>query len=424
MPIRRGILSALDRRTETYDAIIAGAGPAGLAAALSLGGASLQRPARVLLIDPRDPRKYAAEGGDTRGSALTLATQSMLQALGCWDHLAPHAAEMRDIIVTDGKGPLDRRPVLLSFATAQDRRAAAAIVENRHLAQALIAAVEGSPCIALNTGSAIAEVAVSGGFAQVKTENGDSLRAPLLIGADGRNSFLRRSAGIAVDLHDHGQTALTFSLVHEHPHHDRAEEHFSPDGVFALLPLPGCRSSVVWGTSRAEAARLMALAPDDFERELNGRVGAHLGFVRVEGAKQAFPLQLQIARAMTSRRIALVGDAAHTIHPLAGLGLNLGFKDVACLADCVSEAIARGEDHGGASVMERYARWRRFDIAATVLAMEGLNHLFANDWPVLRIPRDLGLRAVDHLAGVKHALMQEASGTTGTLPRLMRGIRS
>jgi 2-octaprenyl-6-methoxyphenol hydroxylase len=398
------------------DVIVVGAGPNGMAMALALGRENV----RVLLVDGRSRQSFASQAHDTRGTALTRATQNMFKALGCWDDLKVHAAEMRDVIVTDGRGSHDSRPVLLSFTTEPEQKASAAIVENHRLAMALHAAVEQSSQIELWTSCQLAEVTRAAGFVTLTFEDGRRAKAPLLIGADGRNSFVRQDASIAVMSHDDNQSALTFSIAHDLPHGQRAEEHFSPSGVFALLPLPGQRSSVVWGTTPEEAARLMALDETPFEEALNARLGTHLGRARVEGAKQAYPLKRQVAAAITARRTALIGDAAHTIHPLAGLGLNLGFKDAAILAECVSDALKRGEDLGGDALLARYETWRRFDIVSTAVAMEGMNALFANDWPFLRLLRQAGLGVVDAAPFIKSAIMAEASGLTGALPRLMR----
>lgn len=405
-----------------YDVIIVGGGPNGLAMALTLGGASALPKASVLVVDAKDPRSFARTGTDTRGSALTVATQNMFRALGCWDDLKPHVADMRDIVVTDGTGSHVDRPALLSFATDANQTPAAVITENCHINAALMAAVDRAPDIEVRGGVTISNITRHSGSVELAFADGASTRAPLLVGADGRNSFVRQELGISVDGHEDGQTALTFSITHELPHQNRAEEHFSPTGVFALLPLPGNRSSIVWGTSPEEAADLMASSDASFEAALNARVGNHLGRLRLDGKRQAYPLKRQVAKAITGDRTALVGDAAHIIHPLAGLGLNLGFKDVAVLADCVGEALRRGEDHGGAQVLQRYETWRRFDIISTIAAMEGMSALFVNDWPALALLRRAGLQMVDKLPSAKSVLMTEAAGMTGDLPRLMRGM--
>ncbi len=403
-----------------FDVIIVGAGPNGMALALALAGQAAQPQARVLLVDGRDPQSFVQSGHDTRGTALTRATQNMFRALGVWHELKDHVAEMRDIIVSDGAGAHDLRPALLSFATPQGVKPAAVIAENRHIAAALVGKVMDTRGITLKTGAAVTAITTGGGFAALQFGDGTKQKSPLIVGADGRNSFVRQQSGIMCKRHDDGQAALSFSVHHDLPHDGRAEEHFSPDGVFALLPLPGLRSSVVWGTTAAEAARLMALGVNDFEDVLNARVGHHLGRLRVDGAKQSFPLVRQVADSFTAPRTALIGDAAHAIHPLAGLGLNLGFKDAAILAACVGEAMLRGEDHGGPAMLERYERWRRFDVASTMAAMEGMNSLFGNDVPVLRLLRQAGLRLVDAAPTLKQSLMNEASGLTGALPPLMR----
>jgi 2-octaprenyl-6-methoxyphenol hydroxylase len=404
-----------------FDVIIIGAGPNGLALALALGGQAARTQARVLLVDARD-LSVAPVDHDTRGSALTKATLAMFKALGVMDGLAGHLCEMRDVLVTDGEGPHHGRPALLSFVTDSTQSAAASIGENRHINASLLAALRNAPQVTLKDRAVISTIERTPGFVRVHFAEGNTEKADLLVGADGRNSFVRREAGVTVHSHDDGQVALTFSVSHELPHHQRAEEHFSPLGVFALLPLPGNRASIVWGTSSQEAERLMALDTVAFEDELNAQAGNHLGRLRVEGRKQAYPLVRQLAQQMTGDRLALVGDAAHSIHPLAGLGLNLGFKDAAALADCVQEALARGEDIGGSAVLERYERWRRFDVMSTIAAMEGMNALFANDWPLLQLLRRSALKAVDQLPPLKRTFMAEAAGQTGDLPRLMRGI--
>ena len=404
------------------DVLIIGAGPNGLAAALALGGATLRSPLNVIVIDVRNPRTFAAGGHDTRGTAITRTTQSMLAALGLWQDLAPHAEEMRDIIVTDGVGGFAQRPALLSFATDDNRRAAASIIENRHIARALMAAVDRSPAITVLPETAIDEIKTDRGLAEVTTGNGEVIRASLVVAADGKASKTRALAGIKVQGHAYQQTALGFSISHQFPHNGQAQEHFSPDGVFAFLPLPENRASIVWGTSPDESGRLMDLGEADFLLELCHKLGSKLGSLALESPRSAYPLTLQIAEQFIAPRLALIGDAAHAIHPLAGLGLNLGYKDVASLADTVAAAFLRGDDIGGAAVLEEYQRNRRFDTFATAAAMEAMNALFSNNLPLLRGARKTGLKLIDQWPLAKSVLMREASGEALDLPRLMQGL--
>jgi 2-octaprenyl-6-methoxyphenol hydroxylase len=383
-----------------YDVIILGAGPNGLAAALALGGHCLQNPLRVLLLDHRDPHVIP---DDSRGTALTQATQMMFRTLGVpldGEVLCP----MRDIIVTDGVAAHDQRPTLLSLATASEQSAAAAMIENRVLIEALLAAVKASPHITLHPTS------------------GDHARARLLIAADGRGSKVRAQLALPVTQHDYKQTALSFAITHGVPHNNLAEEHFSPDGVFAVLPLAGDACSIVWGTSPEEAARLMALDVSAFEAALQQRMGPRLGQVHLRGKRATYPLVMQLAERFIAPRVALLGDAAHAIHPLAGLGLNLGFKDAAALADILFQAVHRGEDHGSDGVLERYQQARRFDTVMTSFAMDGMNALFANDNPVLKTLRSTGLRVVDQVPQAKHFFMGQAAGVSQENPMLMQGL--
>jgi 2-octaprenyl-6-methoxyphenol hydroxylase len=401
------------------DVLILGAGLNGLGLALSLGGRSLPRPLNVMVLDARDPNHVPA---DSRGTAVTQATQNMFAALGIWQTLALHAAEMRDIIVTNAVGSHQDRPSLLSFTTDGDQKAAAAIVENGQLHRALLQEVQQSPAIALQGGFAFSDLLTTSGKVELIATDGRTVSATLLVAADGRNSSVRQHLGIAVTRHDYGQTALSSSIRHSLPHNNLAEEHFSPDGVFAVLPLPGQRSSIVWGTTPREASRLLALSEADFATELQIRMGDRLGLVQAEAKRGAYPLVRQIADHIIGPRVALLGDAAHAIHPLAGLGLNLGFKDAAALADCLMQAASRGEDLGGVAVLERYQLARRFDTTMTSFAMDAMNALFVNDSPVLSPLRSAGLKLVDHWPAAKSFFMQQASGLSQDNPRLMRGL--
>ncbi|MGC1779389.1 MAG: FAD-dependent monooxygenase, partial [Xanthobacteraceae bacterium] len=251
--------------------------------------------------------------------------------------------------------------------------------------------------------------------------DGTALRARLLVAADGARSTIRAAAGIATHGWNYGQSAIVINVAHERDHRGRAEEHFLPAGPFAILPLKGSRSSIVWTESAAEAERIMALPDDAFHAELEQRFKLNLGAIKVIGARRCHPLGFFVARAFVADRIALVGDAAHVIHPIAGQGLNMGLKDVAALAEVIVDAARLGLDPGAADTLERYQRWRRFDTMAMGLATDGLNRLFSNRSDVLRVARDIGLGLVDRLPGLKRLFIREAAGLVGEVPKLLRG---
>ncbi len=406
----------------TFDAIIIGAGLNGLAAALALGSPTLRRPARLALVDFQNPQELANRRRDTRGSAVTPATKTMLATLGVWTAIAPHSHEMRYILVTDGQTETRERPALLSFAVPETNQAAS-IVENHAMFSAMLEAVGASPHIRAFFGRKVSGFAFGPGLAKVTLDDGEEIKAQLIIGADGRNSLAREAAGLKVHSRSYGQSGITFTIAHEVPHGGRAEEHFTSDGVLAVLPLPGNFSSIVWAQSEASAQAMMALDDAGFLAAFTSILGSHLGAITLAGPRAAYPLVLQIADEFVAPRLALVGDAAHVIHPLAGLGLNLGFKDAAALSECIFDALALGQDIGSAAVLDAYMRRRRFDTMMTSFGLDGMNFLFANDNPLLKLTRDAGLKLINRMPVIKDLLMAEAAGATGTPPRLMRGLQ-
>ena len=406
------------------DIIVIGAALNGLAAALALGGSRVKRPLNITMVDAKDPRGFASSSFDGRASAITASARRMFEALGIWEKVAHEAQAMEEIIVTDSVSPGDRRPVLLHFgADDMGGQPSAHMIENRHLYGAMLEEVLASSHITLTVGQTASHYTFGPGLAVVTLADGTALRAPLIVAADGRNSPAREAAGIKLIGWPYDQMGLVASVEHELPHHGRAEEHFTPSGPFAILPLPGNRSSLVWSERTGEAMRLAALDDDSFAAELRLRFGSHLGAVKMISGRHAYPLAMFIAESFAAERLALVGDAAHVLHPLAGLGFNLGLRDVAALADCVHDAAALGLDIGSTAVLDRYTQWRRFDTVATGAAMDGMNRLFANSNPLLTLLRRAGLLAVNRMGGLKSLFVKEASGASGTVPKLLRGER-
>src|SRR3954466_834867 len=400
---------------ERADVVIAGGGFAGLALALALRQ-GLGDAFRVVVVDPA-----FAPGAkpDLRASPIAAAARRMFETLGVWDAVAGEAQPILDMVVTDSKLKDAMRPVFLTFAgEVEPGQPFAHMIENAPL-NATLARKAREQGIELRA-TAITGFDEQGGRISVSLGD-DAISASLLVAADGARSRVREQAGIASHGWNYGQSAIVTTVAHERPHNGRAEEHFMPAGPFAILPLKGNRSSLVWTETDAEAARMIALPDEEFHSELERRFGLHLGEIEVAGGRRAYPLGLFIARSFVADRIALVGDAAHVIHPIAGQGLNMGLRDIAALAEAIVDAARLGLDVGGADVLERYQRWRRFDTAIMGVATDGLNRLFSNESDVLRLMRDVGLGLVDRVPVLKSFFIREAAGVTGDVPKLLRG---
>lgn len=396
--------------------VIAGGAFAGLALALALRqglGSGLP----ITVVDPALAKRPSA---DPRASAIVAACRRLFDVLGVWEEVAPTAQPILDMVVTDSALEDATRPVFLTFAgEVEPGEPFAHMVENRLLIDALVRRAEASE-ITLRA-SAVSGYEVRGDAIAPRLDDGAEIEASVLIAADGARSKLRQRAGIATHGWDYDQSGIVVTVGHERDHEGRAEEHFLPSGPFAILPLHGKRSSLVWTERRAEAARLVALPADEFHRELEKRFGLKLGEISVLDQPRAFPLGYFIARSFIADRMALVGDAAHLIHPIAGQGLNMGLKDVAALAECLVDAARLGIDPGQRDVLERYQRWRRFDTVAMGVATNSLNALFSNRSTLLRSVRDIGLGLVDRLPPLKGAFIRQAAGLSGEVPRLLRG---
>ncbi|WGF86791.1 UbiH/UbiF/VisC/COQ6 family ubiquinone biosynthesis hydroxylase [Marinivivus vitaminiproducens] len=395
------------------DAIVVGGGLIGLAAAAALGSAGL----RVALLDRRAKAALADADFDGRTTAVAFASRRMLDAIDAWRHVGDAAEPIRAIEVREGFSPRSVR-----YGGLPSGEPMGHIVPNGDLRRSLLAAAEACPGVTIEAPATITGIRRERDAAHVDLADGRSLSASLVVAADGKFSGTRRDAGIKTLHWRYGQTGLVCTLGHERPHGGLAVERFFPDGPCAVLPMTGNRVSIVWALDDAKASGVVRLPDESFVRVLADRVGEGLGALHLAGPRYHFPLSLVHARALTASRLALVGDAARGIHPIAGQGWNVGLRDVAALAEVVSDAVRRGRDPGGPAVLARYARWRRFDSLALVAVTDGLTRLFSNDVMPLRLARDLGLGMVERIAPLKRIFMFHAMGELGDLPPLLRGM--
>ncbi|MGE0025299.1 MAG: FAD-dependent monooxygenase [Hyphomicrobium sp.] len=410
---------------ERTDILIAGASFAGLALARALISA-FGCDIRVTIVD-RAARKET-RGPDARAFALSAGARRMLDTLGIWQAVAASAEPVTDIEITDSNLDAGVRPVLLHYDNRLDgndgtSEPATHIVPAHELEQALWSSVASDPSLTLLAPAEILTFTDAGSATTAVLADGREIAAPLLVGAEGRRSPSRDGARIGTVGWRYGQTALVTTIAHDRPHGGRAIQHFLPAGPFAILPLPGNRSCLTWTEDAEEAKRIMALDDAGFLVEIETRVAGRLGTIEVVGPRQTWPLEMHLARAYVAPRFALIGDAAHGVHPIAGQGANLAFRDAAALSEVIADAMRLGLDPGSMQILSRYQTWRRFDSFASAATFDGLNKLFSNDNTFVRAARDFGLGVVERLPAVKRALVSEAAGVTGDLPRLFKSER-
>lgn len=397
------------------EVLIGGGGFAGLSLAIALRQA-LGPAFTITVADPLLRRPVT----DARASAIAASARRLLETIGVWQEVAGQAQDILDMVITDSRLDDAVRPTFLSFVgDVEPGEAFAQMVENGPLLAALLAKAEQEGIELVATSVVRFETGTDRTHAVLG--DGRTIAARLLVAADGARSRLREMAGITMVGWDYGQSAIVTTVAHERDHEGRAIEHFLPAGPFAILPLQNKRASLVWVEDTAEAERIVALSDTEFHAELEKRFGLELGEITIAGPRQAFPLGFGMARSFIGKRFALLGDAAHRIHPIAGQGLNLGLRDVAALAEAITDVARLGLDPGSPKVLERYQRWRRFDTLAMGIATDSLNRLFSNRSDLLRLARDFGLGVVDRLPFLKDYFIKEAAGLTGEVPKLLRG---
>ena len=400
------------------DVTIVGGGLNGLSMALALASADF----KVALVDALDPQEALAAGFDGRVFAIAFASCRMFEALGLWDALGADAQPINDIMVTDGTVRTGASPLFLHFDHREiGEEPLGHLMESGHMRRVLTKSVMDAPNIDFRAPAKVVDQASDAYGFTITLEDGATIRAPVALASDGRGSRLRKWAGIKTVGWSYDQIGIVTTVEHEDDHEGIAQEFFLPSGPFAILPMTGRRASLVWTEKTRAAKAILALSPERFMEELRARFGDYLGAIKTAGPVWSYPLDLKLARDYIAPRLALIGDAAHGIHPIAGQGLNMGLRDVAMMAQVLTDAARLGEDIGSGLVLERYQLARRFDNTFNSLAMDGLNRLFSNDLAPVRLARDLGLGLVNRFGPARRFFMRQAGGDVGDLPRLLKG---
>lgn len=398
---------------QNYNVLIIGGGMAGLILAAALGSAGVS----TAVIEPLAPEKLLDPGFDGRTTAIAGGSRNALASIGVWPEMGDEAADILEIRVSD-----EHSPLFLHYDHAElDDGPLGHIVENRIIRSALLERLTTLSSVKLFFGRRVESLDREGQFARAFLSDGTTLVAQLAIATDGRGSPTRKAANINVRQWRYPQIGIVCTVQHQYPHHGVAQEKFLPAGPFAILPMTGQRSSIVW-TEKAELApALLELPNQEFAEEVQIRFGDYLGDLEIVGPKFSYPLGLLHAEHYIAPRLALAGDAAHAIHPIAGQGLNIGIRDAAALAEIIVDALRLGLDPGSVNVLEGYERWRRFDNTMMIAATDGLNRIFSNDVGPIKFARDVGLAAVNRTPPLKRLFMRHAMGVLGDLPRLIRG---
>ncbi|MEO1494690.1 MAG: UbiH/UbiF/VisC/COQ6 family ubiquinone biosynthesis hydroxylase [Pseudomonadota bacterium] len=402
---------------ERYDAVIVGGGLIGSALAVAFGRHGLS----VALVEAAAPEVHADPGFDGRAYAIAEGSRALLAALGIWDAVATEAEPVRRITVTDRcTDPVP--PAALHFDPAEvGVQALGWIVEDRLLRRALLEAVSAETGVSRIAPDRPDAVALQPHGAEIRLAETGLIQAPLVVACDGRRSALAREAGIRYLDFGYTQTGLVSAIEHDLPHDGVAHQGFFAGGPFAVLPMQGNRSSLVWSDEARRAEAVIALDDDAYLTEIRQRVCRRLGDIRLAGKRAAYPLGMQLATEYVRPRLAVVGDAAHGVHPIAGQGMNMGLRDVAALTEVVVEARRLGLDYGTEDILGGYQRWRRFDATAMALGMDALTRLFSTPSSPVQALRNMGLGLVSALPGMRRMFMHQAAGRTGDVPRLLQG---